>query len=216
MISLIPKVAKPEMASQSRPISCCNTLYKYISKLLSSRLACVLSEIVNPAQAAFVKGRSLIQNMLVCHDLLRHYKRKTSPTCLIKIDLTKAYDMVQWDFLQEMLEGYKFLVKFIQQVMECVTTGSFPININEEECGYFEGKRGLRQGDPLSPLLFVLVMKYFSRIMSRMSTLPDYRFHVMRKGQQLTHLTFADDLVIFYKGSEQVVKRVMEAINHFQ
>ncbi|KAF3653433.1 hypothetical protein FXO37_16988 [Capsicum annuum] len=68
MISLIPKVEKPEFASQFRPISCCNTLYKCISKLLCSRLACVLTDIVNPAQAAFVKGRSLIQNVLVCHD----------------------------------------------------------------------------------------------------------------------------------------------------
>lgn len=147
MISLIPKVDNPEMASQFRPLSYYNTLYKCISKLLCSRLAYVLPDIVNPAQAAFVKERSLIQNVLVYHDFLRHYKRKTSPRCLMKINLTKSYDMVQWDFMQEILEGYKFPTNFIQLIMEYLSTTSFSIKINGRDV-VFVRKGGLTTRGP--------------------------------------------------------------------
>ncbi|XP_060180066.1 uncharacterized protein LOC132609887 [Lycium barbarum] len=139
LIYLIPKVSNPTNASQFRPISCCNVLYKYISKLLCTRLSTVLPYLVSDNQATFVKGRSLVHNVLMCHDLLRHYNRKTSPKCLMKIDLRKSNDMVQWDFVQEMLEGYGFPPKFIQLVMTCVTTTSFFVKVNGESCGYFEG-----------------------------------------------------------------------------
>ncbi|XP_060212170.1 uncharacterized protein LOC132639766 [Lycium barbarum] len=81
--------------------------------------------------------------------------------------------------------------------------------------GYFEGKRGLRQGDPISPLLFVLVMEYLSRVLAKMAKLPDFRYHPMCKQQGLTHLVFADDLMIFCKGQPASVRRIMEALGHF-
>ncbi|KAH0738380.1 hypothetical protein KY290_037085 [Solanum tuberosum] len=94
MISLIPKVPAPQSASQFRPISYCNILYKCISKLLRERLKEVLPSLVSDKQATFVTGRSIVHNVLICHDLLRHYNRNTSPKCMMKIDLRKAYDMV--------------------------------------------------------------------------------------------------------------------------
>lgn len=99
--------------------------------------------------------------------------------------------------------------------MVCVTTTTFTVKVNGVGYGFFHGKRGLRQGDPISTLIFVLVMEYFTRVLSRMSKVPDFRFYPMCKGHQLTHLTFADDLVIFCKGTEALVQRIMEAIKHF-
>ncbi|XP_047250011.1 uncharacterized mitochondrial protein AtMg01250-like [Capsicum annuum] len=99
--------------------------------------------------------------------------------------------------------------------MVCVSTTTFTVKVNGVGYGFFLEKRGLRQGDPISPLLFILVMEYFSRVLRRMSKLPDFRFHPMCKGHQLTHLTFADDLMIFYKGNETSVQRIMGAIKHF-
>ncbi|XP_059294636.1 uncharacterized protein LOC132047635 [Lycium ferocissimum] len=123
--------------------------------------------------------------------------------------------MVHWEFIQEMMEGYGFPPKFTQLIMTCITTTRFFVKVNGEGYGYFEGKKGLRQGDLISPLPFVLVMKYLTRVLKLMSQLPDFLFHPICKKQKLTHLIFADDLMIFCKGKENPVKRIMEAIGHF-
>ncbi|XP_059309987.1 uncharacterized protein LOC132061139 [Lycium ferocissimum] len=201
-IALIPKVINPENAGQFRPIACCNVVYKCISKMLCKRLKQILPALVSDTQSSFVSGITLVHNVLICHDLMRHYNRKTTPRCLVKIDLRKAYDMMKWEFIEEMLHGFGFPIKFIQLVMLCVTTTKFSIKVNGNSHGYFEGRRGLRQGDPISPLLFVLVMEYLSRVLKKMGNLPNFRFHPMCKKMQLTHLTFADDLMKFCKATE--------------
>ncbi|XP_060200779.1 uncharacterized protein LOC132629052 [Lycium barbarum] len=127
IISLIPKVDAPELASQFRPISCCNVIYKCISKMICMRLRKAISVVVASNQAAFVEGRSLIHNVLICHDLLRHYLRKTTPRCLMKIDLRKAYDMISWDFIEEALKSYGFPTPFVQLIMICVTSTRFTV-----------------------------------------------------------------------------------------
>lgn len=119
------------------------------------------------------------------------------------------------EIVEEALLGYGYPTKFVQLIMVCISSLKFSVKVNGVGHGYFEGKRGLRQGDPMSPLLFVLVMEYFSRLLSKMSELPDFRFHPMYKKLKLTHLIFADDLMIFCKGQLSSVKRVMEALDHF-
>ncbi|XP_019223639.1 PREDICTED: uncharacterized protein LOC109205382 [Nicotiana attenuata] len=109
IISLIPKVSNLQNASQFRLISCCNVLYKYISKMIYVRLKKAITHVVADNHAAFVEGRSLTHNVLICHDLLRHYNRKTSLRCLVKIDLRKAYDIVSWTSLKRLLKGWDFL-----------------------------------------------------------------------------------------------------------
>ncbi|XP_047250114.1 uncharacterized protein LOC107876864 [Capsicum annuum] len=133
----------------------------------------------------------------------------------MKIDLQKAYDMVNWEFLQEVLVGYGFPSDFVHIIMTCVTSTYFTVKVNGEGHGYFPGKRGLRQGDLISSLLFVLITEYLSRTLKSMSDLPDFKFHPMCTDLRLTHLVFADDLMIFCKGDLKSVTRVMEALNHF-
>lgn len=140
-----------------------------------------------------------MHNVLVGHDILRHYNRKTSPRCRMKIDLRKAYDMVSWEFLEEILIGIGLLERFT--IMTCVSFPKFSINVNGESHGYFEGKRELMQGDLVSPLLFVLVMEYLSRILRSMIELPGFKYHPMCKQLKFIHLIFSDDLMIFCKGN---------------
>lgn len=137
----------------------------------------IIPTIVVENQASFVAGRSLTHNVLIYHDMLRHYNIKTSPRCLMKIDLRKAYDVISWDFIQEVLRGFGILVYFVQLILICITSTTFTIKVNRVGHGYFEGKRGLRQIDPMSLLLCVLVMEYLSRTLQKMSELPSFQFH---------------------------------------
>lgn len=114
-----------------------------------------------------------------------------------------------------MLKGCGFPEIFFQMIMKCITSTKFSVKVNGTKYGYFVGKRGLRKGDLMSPLLFVLVMESLSRDLTKMGQLPDFRFHPMCKGTRLNHLIFADDLMIFCKGHEKSVERITEALDHF-
>ena len=118
IIALILKSANVSYPSDFRSISCCNVIYKVISKLLSDRLAHVLSDIISPVQNAFLGGRKMATNIFLVQELLREYGRKrTSPKCLMKIDFRKAFDSVQWGFLQSLLGTLGFPPKFVHLIM---------------------------------------------------------------------------------------------------
>ncbi|KAL9662424.1 hypothetical protein QQ045_027257 [Rhodiola kirilowii] len=154
-LALIPKHSSAMHPEEFRPISCCTVVYKIISGVLAGRLKDLLPDIINQAQGAFVKGRSIVGNVSVAQQLMTEYgRRHISERIAWKIDLRKAYATVCWDFLDSMLYELKFPVKFIAWVRMCVRSPSFSILINGELVNYFEGKRGLRQGDPILPLLF--------------------------------------------------------------
>lgn len=110
--------------------------------------------------------RAIAHNILICQDLVRLNNRKnTTKSFLIKIDLKKAYDSVEWDFVLEMLHGLNFPCKFTKWIMECISTTQYSIAFNGGIHGNFKGKKGLRQGNQISPLLFVICMEHFTRIM---------------------------------------------------
>ena len=112
-ITLIPKCANPANAADYRLIACCNTLYKCISKMLCNRLRSILPILVHDNQTAFIEGRYITHNVMICQHLIRLYKRKNiSPRCLLKIDLREAYDSIPWDFIGKLLPKLKFPLKF--------------------------------------------------------------------------------------------------------
>ncbi|XP_056685294.1 uncharacterized protein [Spinacia oleracea] len=120
VITLIPKTKCPNNVSDFRPISCCNTLYKCVTKILCGRLSQILPDLIMGNQGGFVHGRHIVHNIMVVQDLVKHYGRKdVKSSCLVKIDLQKAYDTVDWNFLQEMLEQLGFPENFVHIVMEC-------------------------------------------------------------------------------------------------
>ncbi|XP_074266038.1 uncharacterized protein LOC141588497 [Silene latifolia] len=216
VLTLIPKCKLPASVTQFGPIACCNVLYKAISKLLSARLGAMLPDLVSLNQGGFVQGRSIVENILIYQDLVRMYNRQSfSPRCVFKIDLMKAYDSVSWSFVEEMLVALKFPAHFRDLVMLCVTTASFSISLNCEMFGFFPGRRGLRQGDPISPLLFTLCMEYLSRILEcDVDKLP-FHFHPLCKQLKLTHLMFVDDLLMLCKGDSPSILLLLRAFSAF-
>ncbi|XP_074293397.1 uncharacterized protein LOC141620421 [Silene latifolia] len=216
ILTLIHKCTMPTHVTQFRPIACCNVLYKCISKILCTRLAGVLPDIISLNQGRFIKGRSIIENILVCQDLVRLYNRQAcTPRCMFKMDLMKAYDSVSWQFVEEILDAFHFPLKFSKLVLECVRSASFSLAVNGETFGFFPGKRGLRQGDPMSPLLFTLCMEYLSRIILCATEKMKFSYHPLCKQIKLTHLMFADDLLLFCKGDAASIMVLLRAYSSF-
>ncbi|KAL9227736.1 hypothetical protein vseg_003388 [Gypsophila vaccaria] len=130
-LTLIPKGDRPKFVQQFRPIAFCNVVYKVISKLLCARLAKVLPHVIDKNQGACIQGRYIQENILICQDLVRLYERpNTSHRCLLKIDLQKAYDTVEWSFLAQILDHLNFPHAFKTLIMECITTPSYSISLN--------------------------------------------------------------------------------------
>ncbi|GJV22742.1 hypothetical protein Tco_1375437 [Tanacetum coccineum] len=185
IIALIPKVASPSRVNDFRPISCCNVLFKCISKIIANRIKESLKVLVSPNQSAFVPGRNISDNILLTQELMHNYHLDWGPPrCAFKVDIQKAYDTVDWSFLKEVLIGFGFHDRLVGWIMECVTTVSFSICINGSLHGYFKGKRGLRQGDPLSPYLFTLVMEILTlMIRRRVQATDSFTYHYVNSAR---------------------------------
>lgn len=129
--------------------------------------------------------------------------------------MQKALDSIELDFLKEMLMALKFPTQFIKWVMSCVTLVKFIIHNNGQDCGVCEGGKGLRQEDPLLPLLFVICMEKLSRLMKVVSHKTDLRFHPNCKYLGLTHLLFANDLIMFCKADPAALKHIIAVLYDF-
>lgn len=216
IITLIPKTQREPGVGDYRPIACSNVAYKIISKIISNRLAPFMSKIISNSQSAFVNGRNITDNIYLAQELVRGYNVTNSPPkCCLKIDLRKAYDSISWDFMREVIQGLGVPSIMVQWIMQCVSTASFSIAINGSLHGFFNGKRGIRQGDPMSPYLFLMCMEYFHRYFAHKATTKKFKFHCKCKELKITHLAFADDLMVFSRGDKASVQIVMDTLHDF-
>lgn len=162
-IALIPKVDVPDSPKQFRPIGLCNVAYKIITKALVNRLKPILSTVVAPTQASYVPGRQITDNIVIFQEVLHSMRTKQGKTSFmaIKIDLEKAYDRLRWSFIQDTLVELKLPDSLNKVIMECITTPSLQILWNGEPTETFLPSRGIRQGDSLSPYIFVLCIESY-------------------------------------------------------
>ncbi|KAL9685328.1 hypothetical protein QQ045_022776 [Rhodiola kirilowii] len=176
----------------------------------------VLPLIINPAQGAFVKDRSIVDNICLAQQLFNGYGRKNvSERVAWKIDLRKAYDSIDWGFLTSMLIYLKFPSKFISWIEMCVHSASYSIMINGNMFEFFAGRRGLRQGDPLSPFLFTIAMEGLSRMLQKLSKADGFYFHPKCHRINLSHIMFADDLILFSSGRNSAVEAIKKVLDKF-
>lgn len=217
-IVLIPKNSNAATVQQYRPISLCNVLYKIVSKLLANKLKRVLHKIDSPWQTTFVPERIIQESTFIAQEIMYEMRKKKgkSPWMGLKIDMEKANDRLEWEFLYTVMKSFGFPEVWNQWVLQCITTPSFSILINGASYGFFKSERGLRQGDPLSPFLFVLAGEVLSRMIWR-TGLKDRikRVKLFRDSEPITHLQCADDLIIFAHAREIDADGIMGCINSF-
>uniref|UniRef100_A0A2N9IH31 Reverse transcriptase domain-containing protein n=1 Tax=Fagus sylvatica TaxID=28930 RepID=A0A2N9IH31_FAGSY len=163
-LSLIPKKANAIEVKDFRPISLVGSVYKILSKVLANRLSVVLAKVISPSQNAFIQGRQITDWVLVANECLDSRLKGAHPGVICKLDVEKAYDHVNWKFLLYLLERCGFPLKWRRWISYCISTVRFSILINGSPEGFFGSSRGIRQGDSLSPLLFVLVMEALTHI----------------------------------------------------
>ncbi|KAJ9536330.1 hypothetical protein OSB04_un000493 [Centaurea solstitialis] len=216
LICLIPKCPNASKVGDYRPISCCSVIYKCISKIVSERIKPFLDQLVSRSQSAFIPGRRISDNILLAHELVSGYQKQTGPPrCAFKIDIRKAYDTVDWTYILSLLSGFGFHPVLVAWIKEMLHTSSFSLAINGESVGFFKGARGLRQGDPISPYLFTLVMEGFNMALKQciQQANSSFGYHAGCEPLEISHLCFADDLFVFTRGdvaSVDVLKRALD------
>ena len=219
-IVMIPKTKSPESMAQFRPISLCNVIYKTISKVLANRLKVILPSIISESQSAFVSGRLISDNILVAFESLHYLKNKRkgkTAHMAAKLDMSKAYDRVEWGYLEALMLRLGLNGAWVRIIMKCLTTVSYSVLLNGTPTETFSPTRGIRQGDPLSPYLFLLCAEGLSALLRRGEA--EFMFRgvaVCRGGPRVTHLLFADDCMLFFRATSEECRTVLNILDQYE
>ncbi|KAH9698518.1 reverse transcriptase domain-containing protein [Citrus sinensis] len=202
-IVLIPNIQKPERVTNFRPISLCNVIYRVIAKTIANRLKDMLNHVISPSQSAFIPNRMITDNIIVgyeCLHKIRHNKGKKHGLVALKLDLSNAYDRVEWSFLKHTMLKLGFSSNLVDFILNCIST-SFSIVINGVVSGMIKPQRGLRQGCPLSPYLFIICAEVFSNLLAQAEQKKLIQGLRFGKEVSVSHLLFADDSLIFVRAA---------------
>jgi hypothetical protein len=202
VIALIPKMKNPKLVTDFRPISLCNVVYKILSKVLANRLKIILPDIISDSQSAFIYGWLIIDNIIAAYETMHTMQtRMWSKTGYmgIKLDMRKAFDRVEWSFLEAVMHKLGFADAWVRLIMNCVKSVSYSVVVNGNVVGNIILSRGIRLGDPISPYLFILCAEAFSSLLHHAHIKGAiYGVPTSKNGPKITHLFFADDSLIFF------------------
>ncbi|XP_058783955.1 uncharacterized protein LOC131658705 [Vicia villosa] len=194
-LALIPKVQNPQSLSEYRPICLVGSMYKILAKILAIRLRNVVGKLVSCNQTAFVSGRSIEDGVLVVNEVLDLAKRSKRDCAVLKVDFEKSYDRVSWKFLDYVLTKMGFGTNWLRWMEGTVFSSVMSVLINGSTTKDFIVEKGLRQGGPLSPFLFVLVMEVLTALMNKAISLGDFQAFKVNETEEVSMLQFADDTV---------------------
>ncbi|CAL2270845.1 unnamed protein product [Prunus armeniaca] len=226
LIALIPKVKMPTTVSEFRPISLCTTVYKMIAKTIANRLKFVLPHVITENQSTFVPNRMILDNVMATFEIMhtiKGVKKGHDIKMALKLDMAKAYDRVEWVFLHEMMLKLGFSPIWVAKIMDCISTPTFFVLWKGTPLGHIMPQRGLRQGCPLSPYLFLMCTEGFSSLLCGAERRGDLiGVQVARGAPSVTHLLFAYDSILFTKATKdacmalKTLFKIYEAVSRQQ
>ena len=158
-LTLIPKYEGDDSPDKFKPISLCNVIYKIITKVIVNRLKPLLLGLISLKQLGFLEGQHIKDEIILVHEMIHSIKSKKIQGMMVKLDIAKAYDKINWKFIQSMLTSFGFSAEWIECVMSLVSSKFFSILVNGVPFGLIKSSRGIRRGDTLSPFIFILMVK---------------------------------------------------------
>ena len=219
-IALIPKVKSHERITEFRPISLCSVIYKVVSKVLANRLKGILPSVVSENQSAFQAGRLITDNILMAFETLhymKHHQKGKTGFMAMKLDMSKAYDRVEWKYLEQIMIRMGFAEKWVALMMECISTVSYSIIINGDPSPTIHPTRGIRQGDPLSPYLFLFCTEGLHSLLQHSADFGQIRgVSICKLGPRLTHLFFANDSLLFCRSTISECQKIQESLDFYE
>ncbi|KAJ8754033.1 hypothetical protein K2173_001931 [Erythroxylum novogranatense] len=214
---LIPKKQKSETIADLRSISLSNVIDRVICKTIANRLKQILPDIISETQSAFIPNRLIIDNIIVAYELFHSIKRKTQGkvgSLALKTDMSKAYDIIEWEYLQQIMSKLGFHESWVSRIMNIVTSVNYYFVRGNEEYGPLMPNRGLRQGDPLSPYLFIICAEGLSASLQQAQARGHIHGTIVARGATpVSHLFFADDAIFFVRATVEETN-ILKTILH--
>ncbi|GKD53993.1 RNA-directed DNA polymerase, eukaryota, reverse transcriptase zinc-binding domain protein [Tanacetum coccineum] len=214
-IALIPKTHDANMVKDFRPICLIGSIYKIIAKILTNRLVGVLGDIVSEVQSAFVEGRQILDGPFILNEVLQWCKRKKKKSIIFKVDFEKAYDSVRWDYLDEVLRKFGFGNKWCSWIQECLISSRGSILLNGSPTEEFDFFKGLKQGDPLSPFLFILIMESLHISFQRVANAGLFSGLKLNQMVTISHMLYADDAIFVGEWSDRNITTLIHVLECF-
>lgn len=215
-ITLIPKIETPVSPGDYKPISLINFLMKVLLKVLANRLSPVLDYLIAENQMAFIKGRNISNSILIANEVAHSIIKEKCPGVILKLDFAKAFDSIRWEFLEDTLIAFNFPKNWIGWIKAILQSAKPSVLVNGTPTKEFSMRQGLRQGDPLSPLLFNLVGEMLSRMFFRATECGSFEGVSISPNNVISHLQFADDTLLFIKDDSKSIMGIKMSMKMFE
>ncbi|GJV12474.1 RNA-directed DNA polymerase, eukaryota [Tanacetum coccineum] len=214
-IALIPKIQDAKFVKDFRPISLIRSVYKIIAKILANRLCLFLPYLISDVHSAFVSNRQILDGPFILNELLSWCKHKNFNGMIFKVDFEKAFDSVKWDYLDETLKAFGFGQKWCRWIGGCLNNAMGSMLVNGSPSSEFKFYKGLKQGDPLSPFLFILIMETLHLSFMRILNAGLYKGISLNDSFRISHLFYVDDVVFVGDWNDTNIQTLLNVLKCF-